>query len=79
MFVGTMEVLKVSRISEVKRHKMFAARKMVEHLNEGQEVSSVCRHAPPRWSSGKVSASRAEDPGFESRLRQDFFGVESYQ
>ena len=27
----------------------------------------------------KSSASRAEDPGFESRLRQDFFGVESYQ
>ena len=27
----------------------------------------------------KASASRAEDPGFESRLRQYFFGVESYQ
>ena len=27
----------------------------------------------------KASASRAEDPGFKSRLRQDFFGVESYQ
>ena len=27
----------------------------------------------------KTSASRAEDPGFESRLRRDFFGVESYQ
>ena len=27
----------------------------------------------------KVSASRAKDPGFESRLRRDFFGVESYQ
>ena len=26
-----------------------------------------------------VSASRAEGPGFESRLRRDFFGVESYQ
>ena len=23
----------------------------------------------------KASASRAEDPGFESRLRRDFFGV----
>ena len=34
---------------------------------------------PPRWPSGKVSASRAEDPGFESRLGRDFFGVESYQ
>ena len=27
----------------------------------------------------KASASRAEYPGFESRLRRDFFGVESYQ
>ena len=27
----------------------------------------------------KASASGAEDPGFESRLQRDFFGVESYQ
>ena len=27
----------------------------------------------------KATASRAEDPGFESRLRRDFPGVESYQ
>ena len=27
----------------------------------------------------KASASRAEDPGFESRWRRDFFRVESYQ
>ena len=27
----------------------------------------------------KASAWRAKDPGFESRLRQDFSGVESYQ
>ena len=26
----------------------------------------------------KAAASRAGDPGFESRLRRDFFGVESY-
>ena len=26
----------------------------------------------------KVSGSRAEDPGFESRFRRDFSGVESY-
>ena len=26
-----------------------------------------------------ASASRAEDPEFESRLRRDFSGVESYQ
>ena len=29
--------------------------------------------SPPRWSSGKTSVSRAEDPGFEFRLRRDFF------
>ena len=34
---------------------------------------------PPRWPSGKASASRAEGPGFESRLRRNFFGVESCQ
>ena len=27
----------------------------------------------------KVSTSRAEDPGFESRLRRDFSGVKSYR
>ena len=27
----------------------------------------------------KASASRAKDPGFESCLRRDFSGVESYQ
>ena len=27
----------------------------------------------------KASASRAKGPGFKSRLRRDFFGVESYQ
>ena len=27
----------------------------------------------------QASASRAEGPGFESRWRWDFFGVESYQ
>ena len=27
----------------------------------------------------KASASRAEDPGFESRLHRDLSGVESYQ
>ena len=34
---------------------------------------------PPHWPSGKVSASRAEDPRVESRLRRDLFGVESCQ
>ena len=38
----------------------------------------LLQNTPHRWPSGKVSASRAEGPGFESRLRRDFFGVESY-
>ena len=43
-----------------------------KHVN----VSSCLQ--PPRWPSGKASTSRVEGPGFESRLRQDFFVVESY-
>ena len=43
------------------------------------ELAVPLAHLPPRWPSGKASASRVEGPGFESRLRQDFFGVESYQ
>ena len=34
---------------------------------------------PPRWPSSKVFTSRAEGPGFESRLRRYFSGVKSYQ
>ena len=39
---------------------------------ERQKVYSSC--APRRWPSGTASASRAEDPGFESRLSRDFSG-----
>ena len=35
---------------------------------------SPCVPGPPRWPSVKASASGAEDPGFESRLRRDFSG-----
>ena len=61
----------------------------------GRKFAAIClRQAPlfhplplpppfrPHHSVGlvvKASASRAEDPGFESCLRRDFFGVESYQ
>ena len=38
---------------------------------------SLCHHNP--LLVVKASASRAEDPGFESRSRRDFSGVESYQ
>ena len=50
----------------------------VPHVSAGWLVDRACL-TPPRWPSGKVSASRAEDPGFDSRLRWDFFGVESYR
>ena len=36
-------------------------------------VSATGPVGPPRWPSGKASASRAAGPGFESRLRRDFF------
>ena len=45
----------------------------------GLAVCFFASQQPPRWPSGKASTSRAEGPGFESRLRRDFFGVESYQ
>ena len=44
-----------------------------------QYVTEIVHVRPPRWPSGRASASRAEDPGFESRLRWDFSRVESYQ
>ena len=50
--------------------------------NESDEIKSVSRSPRPYRLAGlvvKASASRAEGPGFESRLRRDFFGVESYQ
>ena len=53
--------------------------KICVFLNLIKQSSRGLSHTPPRWPSGKASASNAEDPGFESRLRRDFFGVESYQ
>ena len=38
-------------------------------------IQSSPKEGSPLWPSGKSSASRAEDPGFESHLRRDFFGV----
>ena len=49
------------------------------NLSDSNRESYFVWVRPPRWPSGKASASIAEDPGFESRLRRDFFGVESYQ
>ena len=61
---------------------------MIELLARKHESSDVYRHATKDIFCKvhrlvglvvKASASRAEGPGFESRLRRDFFGVESYQ
>ena len=53
---------------------------------EAREASACDRSSGLRLKSDrlvglvvKASASRAEDPGFESRLCRDFFGVEAYQ
>ena len=48
-------------------------------LEVNMPVYRVNNIRPPRWPSGKASASRVEGPGFESRLHRDFFGVKSYQ
>ena len=47
-------------------------------------VNVIQPPSSPKWYHpvglvDKASASRAEDPGFESHLRRDFSGVESYQ
>ena len=68
---------------------------LVVHTGPGREADVGCQSIHPtpatlpttsglNWNRlvGLVviaSASRAEDPGFESCLRQDFFGVVSYQ
>ena len=45
-----------------------------QHSSNHQHHADTVFTLPPRWPSGKASASRAEDPGFESRLRWDFSG-----
>ena len=51
---------------------------LTENLGHGRTLLYVFGDRPVGLVV-KASASRAEDPGFESRLRRDFFGVESYQ
>ena len=64
---------------------LCGARELFANVIGAQAVASSVQpqgrspYQVSRWPSGKASASRAEDPGFESRLRRDFFGVESYQ
>ena len=49
------------------------------HTNRSQRCPAVPQGDRLVGLMVKASASRAEDPGFESCLRRDFFGVESYQ
>ena len=46
---------------------------------EPRFVGLVVKASRRKRDSKPVSALRAEDPGFESRLHRDFSGVESYQ
>ena len=52
----------------VRRLRVYAS-KTGQHLADHRLVGLVV----------KASTSRVEEPGFESHLRRDFFGVESYQ
>ena len=54
-------------------HHFFVYRQQANHLTPN------CTQNRLVGLVVKASASRAEGPGFESRLRRDFFGVESYQ
>ena len=79
----------IPHLTQVRRHRDDSI--LARYLPIYPHMTQVRRHRndytgetftnipQPRWPSGKASASRAEDPGFESRLRRDFFGVESYQ
>ena len=72
---------------EQRHHQPFAASEPGHHHHardqgprrgggeedEVEVLSQVLMMGPPSWPSGKASASRAEDPGFESCLRRDFF------
>ena len=42
-------------------------------IHQRKVPSKMTVKKPPRWPSGKASASRAEDPGFETHLHRDFF------
>ena len=44
-----------------------------------QTLNQFARQELPRWPSGKVSALRAANLGFDSRFAPGFFQVESYQ
>ena len=64
---------------------MVEERKGTERgVTQGEWESAVAESAElrlflPKCLVVKASASRAEGPRFDSRLRSDFSGVESYQ
>ena len=56
-----------------RRREGGGSRGGVEKEEEEEEQQQTAAPEPPRWPSGKASASRAEDPGFESPLATGFF------
>ena len=67
---------------------MTSLRLGLKRVPSGNTTIHSCKHTDQNHSPSiynlvglvvKASASRAEDPGFESRLHRDIFGVESYQ
>ena len=62
----------------VSEEEMFSAMCVV-HLFYFQHIRFCVPHSHLFGLVLKASALRAEDPGFESRLRRHFSGVESYQ
>ena len=60
-------------------HFRLTSMALGQHGMSQSAVACPHFHKWPHWPSCKASASRAEDPGFESRLCRDFFEAESYQ
>ena len=69
----------------VDRVSFFAVAVVPRSFSSSLEMRSHARVAGPQPEDRlvgpvvKASASRAEDPEFESRLRRDFSGVKAYQ
>ena len=65
----------ISTITMLEMHHSFREPSVCSYILKDKECTPVfvTLNTPPRWPSGKASASGAEDPGFEPRLRRDFF------
>ena len=61
------------------KQQQLCARCKTNKQNTDKNLGEYVKVTMQRPPSGKASALREEDPGFESRWRRDFFRVESYQ